>query len=150
MSATRYAADTEVPVERSKGQIEAMLRQRGANEFGIGWTATHDLIQFKLKTSVIRFTLPRPKAADFTYTPKGQQRSNPAIRTAIEQADRQRWRALFLVIRAKLEAVDAGISILEQEFLAFVVTDNDLTVGDILVPRLLAGHNLLEAPKVGQ
>ena len=36
-----------------------------------------------------------------------------------EQACRQRWRALALVIKAKLEAIDAEISTFEEEFLPF-------------------------------
>jgi hypothetical protein len=47
-------------------------------------------------------------------------RTDKAIARAIDQADRQRWRALYLVIRAKLEAVEAGIAVYEQEFLAFI------------------------------
>lgn len=142
MAAQRYAADTAVAVEKSKQQIEAMLKQRGATEYGTGWNDTHDRIQFTLKDSRIRFTLPRPKRADYLHDRNGRTRRNPVVDAAMAQADRQRWRALYLVIRAKLEAVDAGISILEQEFLAFVVTPNDLTVGDILVPRLQAGQML--------
>ena len=37
------------------------------------------------------------------------------------QACRQRWRALLLIIRAKLEAVESGITTLESEFLANIV-----------------------------
>jgi hypothetical protein len=141
--ATRYAADTEVPVDRSKQQIEAMLRQRGATEYATGWDEGHDRIQFTLTGSRIRFTLPRPRRGDFIHDRQGRVRGQGAIDNAMAQADRQRWRALYLVIRAKLEAVDAGISILEQEFLAVVVTPNDLTVGDILVPRLQGGQQLM-------
>ena len=37
---------------------------------------------------------------------------------AQEQAERQAWWAPVLVLKAKLEAVEAGLTTLEQEFLA--------------------------------
>jgi hypothetical protein len=137
----RYAAETEVPAARSKQAIETLLIQHGASEFVTGWTATHDRLQFHLHNQVIRFTLPRPDPADraITHDRRGYVRPPAAKQRLIEQLDRQRWRALYLVIRAKIEAVDAGIAIFEQEFLAFIVGPEDLTVGDILIPRLQAG-----------
>jgi hypothetical protein len=140
-----YAADTAVPVARSKVAIEDMLRQHGATEFASGWDPTHDRMQFQLFDRTIRFVLPRPDHADrkFTHDRRGFRRANSTIAKAIEQAERQRWRALYLVIRAKLEAVEAGISVFENEFLAFVVMANGMTVGDILVSRIQAGEHLL-------
>lgn len=132
----RYAADTSVPIERSRAAIEALLRKHGAEAFAYGWDAGHDKIQFKIRDRAVRFLLPRPDRKNFTHSPAGRYRAPAVIDQAIAQADRQRWRALFLVIRAKLEAVEAGIAVFEQEFLAFIVMPNDLTVGDILVPRL--------------
>ena len=49
--------------------------------------------------------------------------------SAWEQACRQRWRALLLIIRAKLEAAEAGISTLETEFLANIVLPDGRTAG---------------------
>jgi hypothetical protein len=140
-----YAADTDVPVNRSKGAIEALLMQHGATEFASGWDPTHDRMQFRLFDRTIRFTLPRPdpKARKFTHDRRGWLRANSTVQKVIDQADRQRWRALYLVIRAKLEAVEAGIAVFEQEFLAFVVMGNGMTVGDVLVPMLQDHQPLL-------
>jgi hypothetical protein len=54
----------------------------------------------------------------------------------LDAAGRQRWRAVLLVIKAKLEAVDSGISTLDQEFLSNIVTDSGQTIGEVIVPRL--------------
>jgi len=145
-----YAADTTVAVGRSRTAIEDLLRQHGATEFASGWDTTHDKLQFRLFDRTIRFLLPRPDPTQrkFTHDGRGSKRNTAALARTIDQADRQRWRALYLVIRAKLEAVEAGISIFEQEFLAFVVMGNGMTVGDVLVPRLQAGDQyLLEGRK---
>ena len=42
----------------------------------------------------------------------------------------------MLVLKAKLEAVEAGITTIEQEFLADMVLPGDVTVGEALLPRL--------------
>lgn len=55
----------------------------------------------------------------------------------LEQAERQRWRALLLVLKAKLEAVESGIAIFESEFLANIVIDRaGHTVGDVLPEQI--------------
>jgi hypothetical protein len=138
---TRYAAETEVPVPKSKAAIESLLIQHGAKEYATGWSETHDRIQFELLGQHIRFVLPRPdrKARSITHDRRGRLRPATAQTRVLDQYDRQRWRAMYLVIRAKLEAVEAGIAIFEQEFLAFIVGPGGLTIGDILLPRLQAG-----------
>ena len=81
--------------------------------------------------------MPDRSAREFTHTPaRGMPRSPEAREAAYNQAVRQRWRALLLVIKAKLEAVDAGISTLEEEFLAATVLPDNRTVGAWLLPQL--------------
>jgi len=58
------------------------------------------------------------------------------VEVAWEQACRQRWRALNLAILAKLEAVEAGITTFEEEFLAHLVLPNGKTVGQWAVPAV--------------
>lgn len=138
--AARYAADTEVPVERSKRQIELLLQQHGAEAYHTGWDAARDIIEFGWKGKQVRFVLPRPNPTKFELSPAGRMRTSSQITQAIEQADRQRWRGLCLVVRAKLEAVEAGISIFEEEFMAFIVIPGrNQTIGEILVPQITDG-----------
>jgi hypothetical protein len=67
-------------------------------------------IVFEVRKRRVRLDVPMPSARE-----AGTQAKQ-------EAATRQRWRALVLVIKAKLEAVEAGISTLESEFLANIVT----------------------------
>ena len=46
------------------------------------------------------------------------------------------WRALNLVIKAKLEAVECGISVFEDEFMASIVLPSGDTVGDFMKPQI--------------
>jgi hypothetical protein len=136
----RYAEATEVPVTRSKQQVEALLVQHKAEGFHTGWDAQRDIIEFLWKGKQIRFVLPRPDRKDFKFTRSGAWRNDRQITQAIEQAERQRWRALYLVIRAKLESVEAGIAVFEEEFMAFIVVPGrNQTVGELLLPRIAAG-----------
>jgi hypothetical protein len=128
----RYAADTEVSPEKSRAQLERLLKDHGAKEFHSGWDAERDIIEFGFQNLQIRFILKRPKRSDY-YRSRSPQ-------AAMEQADRQRWRALYLVVRAKLEAVESGLAIIENEFLANIVTPTNQTIGEILQPRLKAGE----------
>jgi hypothetical protein len=115
----RYAAQTEVSSDRSRSEIERTLRRYGATAFAYGWEGNRAQIGFKLADRQIKFTLPLPdpSSEEFVLTPTGRERSAKAAEDAYEQAVRQRWRALALVIKAKLEAVEAGISTVEREFL---------------------------------
>jgi len=134
-----YASGSEVPVSRSRQHLEQLLMAHGAEGFAYGWTAEADRVEFVWQGQRVRFTLPRPKRDKFVLTPSGLQRTEKQIQAAIEGEDRRRWRALLLVVRAKVEAVESGISIFEEEFLAFIVLPNERTVGEILVPQLQDG-----------
>src|SRR5215831_5864853 len=110
---TRYAATTEVPSDRSRAEIERTLQRYGADQFMYGWETRQAVIAFRAHGKQVRFELPLPdrRAREFTHTPGRQVlRSDGAQQEAYEQAVRQRWRALALVIKAKLEAVEAGIT----------------------------------------
>lgn len=134
----RYAAATEVPSDRSRSEIERTLRRYGATAFAYGWEGSQAQVGFKLADRQIKFRLPLPDPAseEFTLTPTGKDRSESAAEAAYEQAVRQRWRALALVIKAKLEAVEAGISTVEQEFMSAVMLPSGQTVGEWLGPQL--------------
>jgi hypothetical protein len=54
----------------------------------------------------------------------------------VEQACRQRWRALALAIKAKLEAVEAGITSFEDEFMAHIVLPDGSTFGRWARPQI--------------
>src|SRR4051794_7453846 len=118
---TRYAEGTAVPVEKSKAEIERMLVRYGATAFGLAWQNGSAGIQFALGDRHIRIELPLPDRTEYRLTPTGIQRSSAQVEVAWEKACRQRWRALVLIIKAKLEAIESGISTIEDEFLASVV-----------------------------
>lgn len=147
----RYAEGTSVSSEKSRAEIEKTLVRYGASAFMYGWDGPRAIIQFKAQGRYIRFVLPLPDmtSTEFTHTPgKGLPRSADQSAAAYEQAVRQRWRALTLVIKAKLEAVEAGIVEFEDEFLAHVVLPSGETVSNWLRPQLALSYERGEVPKM--
>lgn len=136
-----YAETTSVSVERTRAEIETLLSKRGASRFGYMSDEKKTSIMFVLRDRAVRFELPLPAKDEkrFTFrTVRGYAKPNAAeiIYKLWEQACRSRWRALFLCIKAKLEAVDVGITTFEAEFLAHVVMSDGRTIGQAMLPRL--------------
>lgn len=145
----RYAQSTEVRSDQSRLEIERTLKRYGADAFMYFEDRGRAAIAFRAAERHIRFMLPLPdpKSREFTHTPvKGQIRSPEAQRDAYEQAIRQRWRALALVIKAKLEAVEAGISVFEDEFMANIVLPDGKTVGEFMRPQIESAYRTGNMP----
>lgn len=136
-----YANRTEVPVEKTRAEIERTLTRYGATSFAYGWSGERATIGFVASGRQIRFVIQLPDRNDrrFQYHSRGRRTPDAALREW-EQACRQRWRALALVIKAKLEAIEAGISEFDHEFLAWVVLPDGSTVGDVIGPQLTAAY----------
>ncbi len=147
---SRYAADTSVSAERSRAEIEKTLGRYGATSFMYGWDAERGaVIVFELEGRRIRFLLPMPDRNDkrFTETPTGKVRSPQQAEKEWEQAQRQAWRALNLVVKAKLEAVESGITTFEDEFLAHIMLPDGSTVGQMMAPQLALTYESGAMPK---
>ncbi|WP_024354175.1 hypothetical protein [Brevundimonas naejangsanensis] len=138
---TRYAAETSVSQDRSRAEIEATLKRYGATSFMYASEPTAAMIGFRISDRMVKFVLPMPdpKSREFTHHSRGQRTPDAALK-AWEQAGRQRWRALALVIKAKLEAVAAGITTIEDEFLAHTVLPDGSTVGQFMQPQLAIAY----------
>lgn len=125
-----YANSTQVSSAKSRQEIESTIERYGADEFAFATKNGVAMIGFVLYDRQIRFVLPLPARDDkaFRLTPTGLVRSQKARADAYEQAVRQKWRALALVIKAKLEAVESGITTFDEEFLANIVLPGGMTV----------------------
>lgn len=137
----KYAQQTSVSVDNSRNEIERTLKRYGAKEFMYASSGDKALIMFQAKEKRIRFILALPNRNDrkFTHTQsRGVKRTIEAQEKEYEQACRQKWRALLLVIKAKLEAVDSGISIFEEEFMANIILPGTggQTVGEYVLPKI--------------
>lgn len=144
----RFAENTSVSSGKSRAEIDRTLSRYGATGFMYGWSGTDAVIAFEMKGRRVKFILPLPDrgSREFTHTPTGKIRASKQIEDAFEQAIRQRWRALALVIKAKLEAVEAGITEFEEEFLAHIVLPNGSSVGKFMIPQIEKAYKTGKMP----
>lgn len=144
-----YAENTSVSAERSRGEIEALLRKYGAGRFGYLWEGKSAAIVFEMKNRRVKFVLPLPDPADnqFHQTPKGRWLKNPAAANEKwEQACRSRWRSLVLCIKAKLESVASEIETFEEAFLPHIVLPDGSTVGEFIIPQVGDAYSSKKMP----
>ena len=149
-----YAASTDVPIDRSKAEIEKLLMANNCDAIATVWDAREQrsAIQFRMGPRMIRFTLlmPNPGDDEFRYTPARRFTRRPAEqRKAYEQAVRSRWRGLLLCIRAKLEAVESGIETVDEAFMAQILLPDNTTVGQRMLPAVERAYETGDMPPVG-
>lgn len=143
-----YAASTSVPVERTRAEIEKIVASKGAGQFMSGLDNDKGLaiIGWTMNGRMVRLTIPQPRMDEPRFTCrtyKGKVKpwdKRPAVEAVRlwEQACRTRWRGTLLIIKAKFEAIETGISTFEREFLADTVMANGQTVGAWVQPQLEA------------
>lgn len=127
-----YASKTSVAVERSRAEIEKTLVRYGATAFVVGWEGDRCAIQFEASDRRVRMTVTLPDRNDpaIQKTPTGQTRSASSQQKEWEQACRQKWRAMALIVKAKLEAIECGISSFDDEFMAHIMLPDGSTVAE--------------------
>jgi hypothetical protein len=135
---SKYAEKTSVNASRSVEEIERILKRYGATQFGSGRDDEHDsaTVMFKINGIAYRLSMPIPNREELKYGARNRKRTTLQIDAAWEQIYRQRWRAMALVIKARLEAVECGISTFEQEFMTNIMLPGGRTVRDLLTPQL--------------
>jgi hypothetical protein len=115
----KFAVDTKVPVIQTRSEIEQVLEKFGATSFAFAMQDKGATVMFECNGRRIRFDLPLPP-----------------IGPANAKNHRQKWRALFLSIKAKLVSVDTEIETFEEAFLAHVVLADGSTVGQMARPAI--------------
>ncbi len=120
-----YAHGTQVPVDRTRSEVEKLLVKGGATGFMYGHVNGQAMIVFEMRSRRLKFLIPMPAT--------NKTRSNER---EVAAETRRRWRALLLVLKAKLEAVDSAIVEFDEEFLAHIVVQGSTTVGEHMVPQM--------------
>lgn len=145
----KFAAHTTVPVEKSRAEIEALLRKHGASAF---FSAFDDqkgtaMIGFRLAERMFRLEVKQPTAGqapqkiggrDIRYIDKAA--AARLVTAWREQEERRRWRAQLLLIKAKLEMIATGETTVEREFLADMLTPGGQTVGQRVFAQLAQAY----------
>lgn len=142
-----YAEGTTVSAHRTLEQLDKLLREAGAKDVTTGHKQDLFAVSFAFGPRAYRFNMPLPTTGSLrTYRRKGwygeQTRSEEAAETLRAQLVREKYRALYATIKAKLVSVQAGIETFEEAFLAHAITKSGQTVAQWMLegehPSLLA------------
>lgn len=146
----QYAKDTTVPAEKSRADIERALNRYGASRFGYMNGPDGATIAFECHGRRIRFEMPLPDRTDraFTRDRWGNMVAPATVEKKFDQACRQRWRALLLTIKAKLESVESGIATFEDEFLPYTMLPDGQTVSQWIQPQIEQAYMSGKQPRL--
>lgn len=137
----RYAQKTTVDVSRSRVELERVLSRYGCTQFVSGSDVDgRALIGFAVHERQVRLSIAAPKPAEFQTTPAGRRRRPNAVAQCMTDEVRRRWRSLILVLKAKFEAVESGISTFDDEFMAHIALPNGTTVGQFMRPQIAESY----------
>lgn len=148
MTARPYAADTTVTPERTRTELEKLLQAHGASGFSYAWQDSTARVEFLIGGRHVRLTVPLPPASGFEFTATRQRRTAASAKAAHEKALRARWRALLLIVRAKLEAIATGVVDFDSEWLPYLVLPDGRTVAEVAVPEVVAAYSTGVTPQL--
>lgn len=140
-----YAKDTSVSVEKSRAELDKLLSAHGATQrlIGVDDVAGIAFAGFSLGGRQVRVRVPLTTVRDIekgpkprTWFSKREDQRRAWVRDELEQRHRTRWRALLLLTKAKLEAIQMGVSTVEREFLADVSLPDGRSVHEALAADL--------------
>lgn len=143
----RYAEGTKVSVESSRGEITGILAKHGVQRMGWMGGPEGDQLVFELGGASYRLDIRRPTLEEVRarYIAEGGRWNlvyDPQAKVDAEW--RRRWRANVLLLKAKLEFIDAGDTTLERELLPYLVLKSGKTVEQTILdgglPALTPGH----------
>lgn len=134
----KYAKDTTVSTSNSLNEIDRIVERWGASQFLYAKDEKQVTVMFTMNNRRIKLSVPLPCKDDnaFKKIRGGSLVTNEFSPDKYDQAVRQRYRALVLCIKAKLESVDSGIETFEDAFLAHIVLPDGGTVGQVLKPQI--------------
>lgn len=144
MTGGRYATGTDVPVDRSQQEITKLFNRYDVSSYSFGLSPGYASVSFTFKDLPILVRIPIPLA------PKQERVMNENNRMVQakprwEQEVKECWRALVLVLKANLEAVERQILSPEAAFLAYIETGGGRVIGDAVIPQIAERRKALEA-----
>lgn len=144
-----YAAETTIPIGKSKVDIDKLLREwgcdrimweedlrTGAITLRFVWTSSGNRYAAKLMVRIAGEDVIRRR--DSVLDKRTGRVNENKLRHELERAGRSEMRILLLWLKAAFNAVEAGLMKAEELFLPFFVTKDDVTVAETIIPNLPA------------
>lgn len=143
---TTFSKGSKVSADQTLGEIRRLLRQFGAGPVVFGDSDDRISVGFEMETRSIRFVVPLPEPGGevlLRIANSNRTRTRPQTDAEYQQIIRSRWRALLLVIKAKLESVHSEIETFDEAFMAEIVMQSDdprypngVTMAEFFLPML--------------
>lgn len=130
-AARRFAEDTKVPVARSRGAIDALMRAWGCNR--ISWEDDFDAM-----TATLRFAWTFEGVG---YNAKISIKAEPRAPHSADQVMRSLHRLLLLKLKSDLNCVACGLVHAVEVFLPHLVGVDGMTVAESIVPVIRQLHD---------
>jgi hypothetical protein len=137
----RYAEGTTVTVESSRGEITGILAKNGVMNMGWQTGPEGDQLLFELKGRRYSFAIPKPTMPEIRKMYPNARDDNSKWHAEW----RRRWRAIVLLLKAKLEFSDGETTTVERELMPYMLTaDGRTTLGQLVeegrLPQLMSGQ----------
>lgn len=147
-----YAKNTTVSIAKSRAEIEQLVFKYAGRDTNFSFAQMKGLaaILFTAHGRQVKFTVPTTTQEEGAEKAKHKRCLHPSdaqIDAWRDKEERRRWRALLLIIKAKLEAVESGIHTFEQEFLAHIVVEDTTTIYERIVQGTTEHRKLLPPVK---
>lgn len=140
-----YAAGTTVNVSASQQEIAKTLHRYGVETYSFGARPGEALVEFEMNRYPVRIMVPLPPKPPKQMGPSPESGRQINLWSRWEQELKEAWRALLLLIKANLEAIERGIVTVEQAFLAYLVGADGRTVGEAIIPSIQDAQKAITA-----
>jgi hypothetical protein len=164
----RYAEGTEVPVSKTRDELENLLERHGAGQIQVTRDAStkQAVVIFRIAERYVKLQVKlsasdvppinfeswacKDKTIKFpqSWGAWSESKRKDWIAKTLEQREREAWRRLLLITRGKLELVADAESTVEREFLADIMLPDGSTVHEQLQPRLAESYTSGEMPRL--
>jgi hypothetical protein len=131
----RYAEGTGVDIHQSQQELSTLLRRQGADQVVLAWDATEGAgVRFKMAGRYAQLMVSAPSEKRLKELKLRHPRTPEQERIEAEQ--RRCWRALLLLVKAKLEAIASGITTAEREFMPDLLMQDGRRLEQWALPAL--------------
>lgn len=129
MTTPRYATETTVSVSSSQAELRRLLSKYGVASFGFAEQPGGAMLAFQSGGHSHRVFMPIRSADNAAFAYAGTRRRDAKGRkAAAAQEERARWRALVLLVKAKLEYAGILGQGVESAFAEYRVLPSGCTV----------------------
>jgi len=151
-----YAKGTDVAPEKSRAEIEKLLTKQKVSQVGVNMDLANGraIVLFTMPgvvitpaqvwpkvdevrgpPRVVSFAVKMPKREDFNKSRHGYLPTADKVDALWQQAIRERWRNLLMVLKGKFVAIESGVETFEEAFLCHLQVPSGGTVGEHVMPR---------------